>query len=389
LLYLGGITRFGVGRAARVSCRAAGLMVAGLGALAASGSSAHAAPPLTIAVTGDSVLVTGHSGGSMTLRATRPDAVTGAPVVLGQYAGRASSGPFTVNTTTPTALSPDGDCWQQGALSSALTPDLQPGDTMTLTQAGMFGGAPSTASVAVTAEMVQGAIGPIPSCRDVAPFARNAVTGRPDSVDGGPITVSGAAQPFATGVTVSASDGSVSTAPVGVGTAQDGSWSATIPAGQVDRLARGPLTVTPVFEVPDVSTGATAHIAGAPVGVSKLSAAGTPGGAPGSPGPAALRVASLRMPASIGLRRARRHGIRASFVVPAGARVVRVRLTRAGKVVMGRVVPAGTAGSRQAVRLRGARLRRVLHRGKFRVVVRAGASGAQLGPPASGAIAIR
>jgi hypothetical protein len=392
LHYLAGSRRFGVGRAGRVLCRTGALVVAVVGALAAWGSSAQAAP-LTIAVAGDSVLVTGHSGGSMTIQATRPDAVTGKPVVIGQYADRASSSaPFSVNTSLPTALSPNGDCWQQGALASALTPDLQPGDTVTFTQAGLAGGQPSSASVGVTADMVAGAIGPIPSCREIAPFARNAVTSRPDSVAGGPIVLSGAAQPFATGVAVSASDGTVSTAPVGVGTAQDGSWSATIPADQVDRLANGALTVTPVFEVPDVSTGAMAHIAGAAVGLSKLRASGAskPGGGTGSGhGPAAMRVRSLRLPARIGLRRARRDGIRASFVVPARARVVRVQLKRAGKVVIGRVVPAGNAGSRQTVRLRGARLRRVLERGTFRVAVRAGASRGQLGPPVSGVIVIR
>jgi hypothetical protein len=394
LHYSAGSRRFGVGHARRVLCRTGALVVAVVGALAAWGSSAQAAP-LTIAVTGDSVLVTGHSGGSTTIQATRPDAVTGRPVVIGQYADRASSSaPFSVNTSVPTALLPNGDCWQQGALSSALTPDLQPGDTVTFTQEAPFGGEATSASVAVNAAMVEGAVGPIPSCRDIAPFARNAVTTRPDSVAGGPITVSGVAQPFATGVTVSASDGAASTAPVSVGPAQDGSWSATIPADQVDRLAGGALTVTPVFDVPDVSTGVTAHIAGAAVGVSKLraGAGGTskPGGSSGSGhGPAAMRVASLRLPARISLRRAHRDGIRASFVVPTGARVVRVQLKRAGKVVTGRVVSAGNAGSRQTVRLRGASLRRVLHRGKFRVAVRAGASRAQLGPPVSGVIVIR
>ena len=381
-----------MGRARHVLCRAGALVVAVVGASAVWGSSAQAAP-LTIAVTGDSVLVTGHSGGSMTIQATRPDAVTGRPVVIGQYADRTlPSAPFSVNTTVPKALSPNGDCWQQGALASAVTPDLQPGDTVTFTQQAPFGGEATSARVAVTAAMVEGAVGPIPACREIAPFARNAVTSRPDSVTGGPITLSGVAQPFATGVTVSASDGAASTAPVGVGPAQDGSWSATIPADQVDRLADGALTVTPVFDVPDVGTGAMAHIAGAAVSVSKLRADGgsKPGGSSGSGRrPAAMRVASLRLPARIGLRRARRDGIRASFVVPAGARVVRVQLKRGGKVVNGRVVPAANAGSRQRVRLRGAGLRRVLHRGKFRVAVRAGASVAQLGSPVSRVIVIR
>jgi hypothetical protein len=366
------------------------LTAAVLGAMAAWGAPAHAVTQ-TIAVEGDSVLVTGQSVGSTTVQATRPDAVTSKPVVIGQYASVASDSlPFTVNTTTPTPLKPDGDCWQKGALASAVTPDLQPGDTVTVTQQAQFGGQQSSMSVPVTAAMVDGAVGPIPSCRDTAPFARNAVTSRPDTVAGGPIVLSGVAQPFATGVALSATDGSVSTAPVGVGTAQDGTWSATIPAAQVGRLANVPLTVTPVFEVPDVSTGATAHIAGAALRVSKVHA-GEPGagGSPGSPGASAMRVASLRKPARMGLRVARRKGIRASFVVPAGARVVRVELKRGGKRLMQRVVPAAKPQSRQTVRLRGARLRRVLHTGRYRIAVSAGPSRAQLGPPVTGAIVIR
>jgi hypothetical protein len=376
---------------ARASRRTGALAAALLGAMAVWGSPAQAASP-TIAVEGDSVLVTGQSFGPTTVRATRPDALTSQPVVIGQYAGSASAmGPFSVNTTVPTPLTPDGDCWQKGALPSAVTPDLQPGDTVTVAQEATFSSEASTTSVAVTPAMVDGAVGPTPACRDIAPHARNAVTSRPDSVAGGAIALSGVAQPFAAGVSVSATDGTLSTAPVTVSPANDGSWSATIPAGQVDRLAGGPITVTPVFEVPDVSTGATAHIAGPATQVSKVGANAKPGASGPRHGgsPNAMRVRSLRRPARIGLGSARRNGIRASFVVPTGARVVRVQLKRGGKVQMRRVVPAGTAGSRQTVRLRGPRLRRVLHPGTFRIAVSAGPSRAQLGPPVSRAIVIR
>jgi hypothetical protein len=369
---------------ARASRRTGALAAALLGAMAVWGSPAQAASP-TIAVEGDSVLVTGQSFGPTTVRATRPDALTSQPVVIGQYAGSASSaGPFSVNTTMPTPLSPDGDCWQKGALPSAVTPDLQPGDTVTVAQEATVSSEASTTSVAVTPAMVDGAVGPIPACRDIAPHARNAVTSRPDSVAGGAIALSGVAQPFAAGVSVSATDGTLSTAPVTVSPANDGGWSATIPAGQVDRLA----------EVPDVGTGATAHIAGPATQVSKVGANAKPGASGprhgGSPhGPSAMRVRSLRRPARIGLGSARRNGIRASFVVPTGARVVRVQLKRGGKVKVRRVVPAGTAGSRQTVRLRGPRLRRVLQPGTFRIAVSAGPSRAQLGPPVTRAIVIR
>jgi hypothetical protein len=372
----------GSGRAVR---RAGGLAVALLCVAGACGSPARAAAP-AVTVVGDSVLVAGSSFGDTTLRVTRPDALTGAPVVIGQYEGLASpSAPFSVNTTVPTPLRPNGDCWQKGALASALTPDLRPGDTVTLTQAGLVGSASSSTSVAVTAEAVEGATGPIPACRQIAPWARNAVTGRPDRVAGGPMALSGVAQPFARRVSVSANDGATATAPVAATPAQDGTWSATIPAGEVRRLASGTVTVNPVFEVPDVSTGAAAHITGAGAELSKSHSANGPGGGNNGGG---VRVRSLRGPARISLGSARRNGIRASFVVPADARVVRVQLDRGRRALVRRDVPAGTSGTRQIVRLRGPRLRRVLHRGRFRLAVRAGTSRSQLGPPVTRAIVI-
>jgi hypothetical protein len=379
----------GAGRAVR---RGGGLAAALLGATAVCGSPALAAAP-TVAVEGDSVLVTGGSFGATTVRATRPDAVTGKPVVIGQFEGSASGiTPLSVNTTVPTAFAPNGDCWQKGALPSALTPDLRPGDRVTVTQSA-FGGQPSTTSVVVTAEMVKRATGPIPGCKDIAPFARNAVTSLPGGVAAGPLALSGVAQPFAKGVSVSASDGKVSTAPVAVSAAADGRWAATIPAGELARLGSGQVTVTPVFDVPDVSTGAMAHIAGVPAGLSKSPAAGAPGhgsrgSSPNANRPHAKRVRSLHRPARIRIRTARRKGIRASFVVPSGAKIVRVQLKRARRTVMQRVVPAGTAGSRQRVRLHGPRLRRVLHPGTYRLVVSAGPSLAALGRPAAGAIVV-
>jgi hypothetical protein len=88
-------------------------------------------------------------------------------------------------------------------------------------------------------------------------------------VANGSLAVSGVAQPLATAVSVWASDGSRRTAPVDVAPAADGSWKATIPASRLARLAKGTLTVAAVFAVPDVSTGAAAHIAGTPRMVKK------------------------------------------------------------------------------------------------------------------------
>jgi hypothetical protein len=380
LLGPAGITQSRVSGTGRAVRRAGTLAAALLGAAGAFAAAAHGDTP-QVAVAGDSVLVTSQSIGPTTVQATRPDAVTHRPVVIGQYADVASSSlPFTVNTTVPTALEPNGDCWQKGALTSAVTPDLQPGDAVTVTQTPQLGGQPTSTSVAVTADNLQGAVGPIPACRDIAPFARNAVTRWPERVAGGPIVLSGVAQPFATRVSVSATHGAVSTAPVAVSPARDGTWSATIPARQVDRLAGGPLSVTPVFEVPDVATGATAHIAaGATVRISKS----------GRSSPSARGLAAVHVPARLSLRFARREGIRASFVVPAGARVVRVQLRRGGETLLRRVVPAAKAGSRQTVRLRGPRLRSVLQRGRFRLAVSVGPSAARLGAPVSRAIVIR
>jgi hypothetical protein len=352
-------------------------------------------------VVGDSVIVINPPFGNATVQVTRPDAVTGKPVVIGQYSGLNNSpGPFTVNTTTPTALSPDGDCWQAGALSQALTPDIRPGDTVTFTsQQGQPGGGASSMSVTVPADGPGGADGPIPSCRDSAPFAQNAVTTGPQTVSGGPIDVSGVAQPLATGISSTITDGAGSTSPVDVAPNADGSWSATVPAAQVGALANGSLAVNPVFAVPDVSTGAPAHIEGARISIQKSSAGGAaagpaskatqPGAQQGASASVIRRVSKLSVPARISLAGAQRTGLRASFVVPDGARVVAVRLSTGKHTVLRSVVSAGKAGTRQTVRLSGAALRRVLRRGRYTLAVSAGPSRTSLGTPVTRTISVR
>jgi hypothetical protein len=351
----------------------------------------------SINVVGDSVIVSGQPYGNATVRVTRPDALTGKPVVIGQASGQADGmGPFTVNTTTQTALSPNGDCWQAGALSQALTPDIRPGDTVTITgDPGLLGGPAQSASVTVPADGTGGARGPIPSCASVAPLARNAVTTGPKSISGGPIAVSGVAQPLATGVASSVTDGARSTAPVSVAPASDGNWSATTPADQVDTLANGSLTVSPVFAVPDVSTGAAAHIAGEVISLQKTRSGHStgPGSRPGSQGPgkttAAPRVSSVRVPSRVSVAAARRGGLRASFVVPDGARVIGVQLLLGKRTVYRTTVTAGKAGARQTVRLRGAGLRRALRRGRYTLALSAGPSRNQLGTPVRKTIRVR
>src|ERR1700761_5652836 len=214
----------------------------------------------TTVVAGDSVVVSSlPSFGPTSITVTRPDAITGAPVTIGLESGTGNSfTPFSANTITPTPLAPSGDCWQAGALSEALTPDIQPGDTVTVSQTGLLGGAGASNSTVVQPSDESGAMtGPIAGCASIAPWAQNAITDAPDAVaTGSDLTVSGVAQPLATGVSVSASDGTNTTAPMSTTPAANGTWSATIPASELAGLANGNLTVTPVMAVPDVSTGA-------------------------------------------------------------------------------------------------------------------------------------
>ena len=372
--------------------RIAPAVVAVLAAATFSPAALAANSSPTIVVAGDSVVATSlPSFGQATIQATRPDALTGKPVVIGQYSANANPfTPFSVNTTTPTPLNPSGDCWQHGALSQALTPDLQPGDTITLTQAGLLGGPPSTTSVVVSAGGAGSASGPVAGCTSIAPWARNAITGAPSGITDGPIVVSGVAQPLATAVAVSVSDGAHASAPVSVTPAADGSWSATIPAARLAGLANATLKVTPVVAVPDVSTGAVAHIAGVGAAVTKsaVPATGTSqpvttngqGAVPPTPHHAAkLVVTGLRGASNLTLAAARSHGISASFLVPAQARTVEVELLHGSTRIYVSVIRAGKAGVRQTVSLRGVALNRLLRRGHYTIAVRTGTSRSSLG----------
>jgi hypothetical protein len=365
----------------------------------------------TIVVAGDSVLATSlPTFGSATIQATRPDALTGKPVVIGQYSGYGNPlMPFSVNTTTPTPLSGSGDCWQKGALSQALTPDLQPGDTVTLTQAGLFGGTPSTTSVLVRPSGPNALYGPLSGCDSIAPWARNAITSAPSAVTDGPITVSGVAQPLATGVAVSASDGTHVGAPASVTPAADGSWSATIPVEHLARLANAPLTVTPVFAVPDVSTGVPAHIVGVAASVKKAVPApdtsqrpAPTGGHAQEPSPTGKptgghhprptrkpRVTGLRSASSLTLAAVRSHGLTASFLVPAGTKTVEVELLHGSKPTYQTILRADKAGSQQTVWLGDSRLYRLLRRGHYTIAVRAGTSRSTLGAATTRGLTIR
>jgi hypothetical protein len=406
--------------AARLGWPAFGFAFAAACLAPAAACADTSSPILTVA--GSSVILVGQPAGRTTVTASRRDPLTGKPVVIGQYSGDADSVlPFTVNTTAPTATLPNGDCWQQGALSSPLTPDLRPGDVVTVTGTpDPLGGAPFSMSTTVPAD-AKASSGPIPSCADGAPFAQSAITDAPAQVTGGPVTVRGRAQPFATGVSLIATDGRTTTPAASATPAADGTWSATLPEADVAALADGSLTLTPVVAVPDISTGAPAHIAATPATVIKHSPAaavpsGPSGAAPGtavagggasptstgspaapgssaaagSPGTAALvrRVSGLRAPARISLRTARAHGISASLIAPTGASTVQLQLLRGSRLLQTATV-AARPGTRQTVRLSAGTLRRLLAPGRYTLRVRAGAAPDQLGSPLLRSLVVR
>ena len=367
------------------------VLLAAAAMVAMAVTSAPARADTTLAVIHDSVIVSGQPSGPTTVQVTRPDALTGNPVVIGLFSGLSDGVlPFTVNTTNATALNPDGDCWQKGALAQALTPDLRPGDTVTLTGDPNAPGGTTPASVVVPADDGSGSGGPIPSCESIAPFASNAVTGAPQTVTGGPIAISGVAQPLATDVAAAVTDGTHSTVPVHATPGADGTWSATIPADQAGTLANGPLTAGAVFAVPDVATGALAHIAGAPIALQMAHAAAPAAGATSSRPPRARPNAKRpvsgtgRAPSRISLSRAG-GGLRATLVVSKGAHVLDVRLLRGKRTLVHRVVRAGRAGTRQTVVI----TRRAPSRGRYTVAVRSGPSRAHLSAPVLRTIRVR
>jgi hypothetical protein len=220
-------------------------------------------PAPTITVIGDSVIASGLPFGRTTVTATRLDAVTNAPVAIGTFAATAMTfQPFTINTSGPTFLKPAGDCWQKGALASALTPDLQPGDKLAFVGTAILGQPPRTT---ITVGAPVGTPGPVPVCSALAPWARNAILNPPATV-GASVTLNGVAQKFATRVELAATDGTHTTPAVQATPAANGTWSATLALGT---LNAGPITVTPVFTVPDATTGSPAHIAGPKAALTK------------------------------------------------------------------------------------------------------------------------
>jgi hypothetical protein len=348
---------------------------------------AQADPTLNVDAVQDSIVATGLQFGATTAQVTRPDAMTGAPVVIGQFGGLASPFlPFSVNTTTPTPFNPRGDCWQAGKLSLpggvGLTPDIRPGDTVTVT--------PGLSKVVpADAELKAGPSGPIDGCLPISAYGRNNVTAATGG-SGSDVGVSGNAQTDATGVSVLATDanGTAST-PVDATLNADGTWNASIPSADLAALADGTVTLDGVYAVPDVATGAKAHIKGAPLAIEKKTVAGdtsvtpeTPPASPAAVAPPAAKPALgslkyVRTTSKIYLSKARAGGIRVAFYVPSGARVVRVRLSKGKKTKYVNFLTAAPAGTRQVTHLKGKSLGS-LHRGDYTLSVSAGPSQSQL-----------
>ena len=327
------------------------------GALAAPVAVA-ADSPISVDAAKDSVKVTGLALGQQTLQVLRPDLKTGKPVVIGQYKGLAFPGqPFSVNTTAPSLFNPAGDCWQKGALSlkgdMGLTPDIVPGDKVSVV------GGPSLVVPASTVAENGAAGGPITGCDKLSVWGPNAIKAADFASAGGDLAVSGRAQPGAKSVAVMATDSNhVATEPVAATLAADGSFTATIPAAALAQLADGTLSVGADYTIPDVATGTTADIGGVTLSVDKETPAAP---APAQPAPEAPAPAPAAPPkialhglvakTKISLKALRAGKLRASFVVPTGAKYVRVRLSRSGDTKASVVAAAAPAGTRQTVAL--------------------------------------
>jgi hypothetical protein len=342
----------------RLSRRLAPAVTAALLTAAVAAPVAGAQSPISVDAAKDSVSVTGLPLGMATLQVTRPDLKTGNPVVIGQYEGLALlTLPFGANTTAPSTFNPSGDCWQKGALSLSgglgLTPDILPGDTVAVV------GGPSMVVPAQTAAGDGSLGGPIAGCDTLSAWGHNEVSSATFAAPGSDLAVTGKAQPGAKAVSVMATDANgVATDAVPATLALDGSYTATIPADALTRLADGPLTVAADYNVPDVATGTLADIGGPTVSVDKETPAVAP--APQQPqSPPAAPPAAQKIPLhgllakkKISRKGLRAGKLRASFVVPTGVKYVRVRLSLNGTTKAKVIAPSAAAGSRQTIALK-------------------------------------
>jgi hypothetical protein len=101
------------------------------------------------------------------------------------------------------------------------------------------------------------------------------------------------------------------------------------------------------------------------------------------PAAVALRVSRLSAPARLSARGARRNGLTASFVAPAGAEYAEARLYRvvgSRRTLVARKAFAATAGRRDVARFTSAAVRRKLKAGRYVLEVRTGSALTRLGP---------
>ena len=102
---------------------------------------------------------------------------------------------------------------------------------------------------------------------------------------------------------------------------------------------------------------------------------------PRAPAPKATvgRLTAIQATTRISLAHARKGGIRVAWTVPAGAKVIRVRLSHKKTTEYLKFVTAAAPGSRQIVNIKGASLARKLRRGTSKLTVMAGPSRTELG----------
>jgi Chitobiase/beta-hexosaminidase C-terminal domain len=148
-------------------------------------------------------------------------------------------------------------------------------------------------------------------------------------------------------------------------------------AGNVSPVATLPFTI--------VAPGAAGGVVQppAPAAVTPAAAAQVPLGAIVRPPSAiTLRVARLSAPARLSAGRARRKGVTASFVVPAGARYADARLYRlvGGRRTLVAQSARLTSGGRVVARFTSASVRRKLRPGRYAIQVRTGPEPSRLGP---------
>src|SRR3954468_4665639 len=91
--------------------------------LEAALAAAVAAGSLSVDTGRDSVV-----SSSGPVRVTRPDGVTGAPVVIRMSSG--AQGTIASGACCASVNTGSGACWEKGGLGVALTPDIRPGDTV-------------------------------------------------------------------------------------------------------------------------------------------------------------------------------------------------------------------------------------------------------------------